>query len=198
MSIEAKAVKELRDRTGAGFMECKAALIEAEGDLKRAEEVLRRRGLARAERFAKRETKAGRIGCYVHHNGRLAAMVELLCETDFVAETAEFKELLADLCKQVVGAAPLCVSKEDLPAEILEREKARIAEETRGKPPEVAAKIMEGKLERSVYAQYCLLHQPFIDTNKFAGTVAERIKVVMSKVGENITVRRFARFELGV
>ena len=197
MAISAKEVKELRDQTGAGMMACKKALSEAEGNFDKAREIIKKKGLQRAESFAKRETKEGRIGCYVHTTGRVASMVEISCETDFVAKTPEFEKLLHNLCLQVVGAAPEVVSKDELPAEIVEKEKARYEEEAKGKPPNIIEKIVNGKLEKNLYSHRCLLNQPFVNEEEFSGSIEAMLKAAVGKLGENIMVRRFARFELG-
>jgi elongation factor Ts len=197
MGADAKDVKRLRDETGAGFIDCKKALEEAGGDFAKAKELIRRKGLTRAERMSSRATKEGRIGCYVHTTGKLASMVELTCETDFVAKTPDFEKLLHQLCIQVVGASPEVVSKEHLPAELVETERKRLGEEIKGKPPEILEKIVAGKLEKGLFSQRCLLNQPFVNQEEFAGTVEELVKATIGKLGENITVRRFARFELG-
>jgi elongation factor Ts len=197
MDIDPKLVKQLRDQTGAGMMECKKALQEGGGSFEKAKEILAKQGAVRAERMGSRPTKEGRIGCYVHPNGRLASMVELTCETDFVAKTPEFQRLLHHLCIQVAGAAPEVVSKNDLPADLLAAERARYADEVKGKPEAIAAKIVEGKLEKTIFSQRCLLQQPFVNEAEFTGTVEELIKSVIGTLKENITVRRFSRFELG-
>jgi elongation factor Ts len=197
MRLDTKLVKELRDTTGAGVLDCKSALQETEGDLERAIELLRKRGLAKAEKRAGKPALEGRIGSYIHSNGKIGCIVELNCETDFVARNQEFQELLHDLCLQVVGAAPEAISKDDLSPEIIEKEKAIYEQDLKGKPPDIAARIIEGKLEKYLYSQKCLLHQPFINEAKFKGTVAELIKTKSAKLGENIVLRRFVRYQLG-
>lgn len=195
--INAADVKKLRDATGAGFMECKKALTESKGDVKKAEEWIRKNGLAKAEKLGLKEAKMGRIGCYVHNTGKFASVVELNCTTDFVANTDDFKKLLEMLCLHVVGAAPTMLSKADLPADVVEAEKAKYADEVKGKPAEIAAKIVEGKLEKNLYSQKCLLHQPYINDVEFSGSVGDLIKREAAKCGENIVIRRFSRYELG-
>ncbi|OHB77526.1 MAG: hypothetical protein A2Z34_06145 [Planctomycetes bacterium RBG_16_59_8] len=177
-------------------MDCKVALETANGELAKAKGILREKGMAKADRKAGKATGQGRIGSYIHSNGMIGAMVELHCETDFVAKNAEFLDLLHDLCLQVAGANPEVVSKEELPAELVEKEKAKYAEEVKGKPPHVAEKILEGKLDKNLFAHKCLLHQSFLNEAKFQGTVADMIKTKIAKIGENITVRRFARFDI--
>lgn len=195
--ISATAVKNLRDATGAGFMECKKALSESSGDAKKAEDWIRKNGLAKAEKLGAKEAKMGRIGCYVHTTGKYASVVELNCQTDFVSNTEDYKKLLEMLCLHVVGAAPTALSKDDLPKELIEAEKAKYEEDVKGKPAEIAAKIVEGKLEKNLFSQKCLLHQPYINDVEFSGTVGDLIKREAAKCGENLVVRRFARFELG-
>lgn len=197
IKVDAAAVKQLREMTGAGVMDCKSAIEEAKGDIEKAKEVLRNKGMAKADKKSSRSTGEGRIGSYIHSNGKIGAMVELRCETDFAAKNAEFLDLLHDICLQVAGANPEFLSKEDLPADYVEKEKAKYVEEIKGKPPQVAEKILEGKLEKNLYGPKCLLHQPFINEAKFKGTVAEMIKGKIAKTGENITVRRFVRFDVG-
>lgn len=196
MSIDAESVKRLREITQAGVMDCKQALKEAEGNMDKAIEILKQRGYAKAEKLLGKETKVGRIGTYVHQ-GRIAAMVDISCETDFVAINKEFEELLHDLCIQVVGASPQYISSDDVSKETVEEERKKYLTDVQGKPPEVASKILEGKLEKNLYSVKCLLHQPFVNEMKYKGTVADLIKEKISKFGENIVVRRFARFELG-
>lgn len=197
MEIDPKDVKRLRDETGGGMMDCKKALTEAGGDFDKAREILKKKGQVRAEKFATRVTKEGRVGCYVHSTGKLAAMVELGCETDFVAKTEDFGKLLHQLCIQVVGANPEVVSKDQLPADLIDSERKRLSEEIKGKPPEIVEKIVAGKLDKGLFSQRCLLSQPFVDQDAFSGTVEELVKALIGKLGENVTVRRFARFELG-
>jgi elongation factor Ts len=197
MEIDARKVKELRDLTEAGILDCKSALLEANCDLQKAVEILKKKGIAKAQEKAKRQAREGRIGSYIHTNGKVGAIVELCCETDFVARNEEFNELLHDLCLQVVGASPIAVSKEEVRKDIIEQEKAKYEEDVKGKPPEIAQKIIDGKLQKFFYSQKCLLDQNFINEAKFKGTVDELIKSKIAKLGENILVRRFIRFELG-
>ncbi|HIC94923.1 MAG TPA: translation elongation factor Ts [Anaerolineae bacterium] len=189
-------VKELRQATGAGVLDCKKALEAAGGDMKKAVAVLREKGLAAAAKKAGRATKEGLIEAYIHAGGRIGALIELNCETDFVARTEEFRQLAHDLAMQVVAAKPLYLSPEDVPAEVLEAEKAiyRAQAEKEGKPAHVIDRIVEGKLEK-FYQEVCLLKQPFIKDDDL--TVQDLLTQMVAKVGENIVVRRFARFELG-
>ncbi len=195
-TITAKQVAELRARTGAGMMDCKKALEETGGDTEKATEWLRSRGIAKAARRADREAKEGRVEVYHHHNGKLAVLVEVNCETDFVARTEDFVTLCRDLAMHIASAAPLAVSADQLPAEVVERER-RIYEEqvaAEGKPEAVRAKIVEGKL-RKFFAEACLLDQPFVKDDQ--QTVGDLVKSVSGKTGENVQVRRFVRFQLG-
>jgi elongation factor Ts len=190
-----ESIKELRETTGAGVLECKNALESAGGDMDRAQQILREKGLARAARRAEREAKEGLVEAYVHM-GKAAALVELNCETDFVARTVEFKELAHDLAMQVVAARPQYVKPEEIPPEALESEKqiykAQVAD--LDKPAHIVERIVENKLQK-FYEEVCILNQPFIkDENK---TVQDVIKETAATIGENIVLRRFVRMELG-
>ncbi|MGH7403847.1 MAG: translation elongation factor Ts [Candidatus Rokuibacteriota bacterium] len=195
-TITAKMVAELRAKTGAGMMDCKKALEEAGGDMAKAEELLRVKYAARADKRADRAAAEGVIEVYLHFNGRVATMVELNSETDFVANTAEFRQLAKDLAMHIASAQPLAVRVEDVPPEVVERERrvyaAQVAAEK--KPDAVKAKIVEGKL-RKFYQEQVLLEQPFVKDDKV--TVGELVQALSGKTGEKIQVRRFARFELG-
>jgi elongation factor Ts len=194
--ITADAVKELRQRSGAGMMDCKRALEESGGDLERAMDVLRARGAAGAAKRAGREAREGVVEAYVHLGGKIGVLLELNCETDFVAKTDEFRALARNLAMQVAAADPAAVDREGVPAELLERERAIYREqaEATGKPAAVVEKIVAGKLEK-FYAETVLLEQPFIrDPDR---TVRDLIQETAAKVGENVVVRRFARFAVG-
>ena len=195
-TISAKEVSELRSRTGAGMMDCKKALQDTEGDLDKALQLLRQKGIAKAERRAGRSAKEGAVGSYLHFNGRVAVLVEVNCETDFVARTDDFQNLARDLAMHIASARPLAVSPEDIPADVVERERAifeaQVAES--GKPEQVRPKIVEGKLKK-FYQENVLLRQPYVKDDKM--TVGDLVTGVSSKVGENIVVRRFVRYELG-
>jgi len=194
--INAKQVAELRAKTGAGMMDCKKALEETGGDMAKAEELLRVKFAAKAEKRADRSAAEGAIEVYLHFNGRVATMVELNCETDFVANAPEFKQLAKDLALHVASARPIAVRVEDVPAEVVERERrvytAQVAEEN--KPEAVKAKIVEGKL-RKFFEEQVLLEQPFVKDDKV--TVGALVQALSGKTGEKVEVRRFARFELG-
>jgi len=195
-TISAKDVSELRALTGAGMMDCKKALQDTGGDVQKAVDLLRQKGMARAEKRADRSAKEGVIGSYMHFNGKVAVLVEVNCETDFVARTDDFQQLGKDLAIHIASAKPLAVTVDEMPADVVEREKAiyeaQVAES--GKPEQVRAKIVEGKL-RKFYEEQVLMEQKFVkDDSK---TIADLVKEVSGKIGENIVVRRFARFELG-
>ena len=194
--ITAQLVKDLRERTGAGMMECKSALVEAKGDLGEAEIVLRKRGIASAHKKASRVTKQGLIGTYIHHGGQLGVMVEVNCESDFVARTDDFKELVHDISMHVAAADPKYVRKEDVPAAEIEKEKdiQRARAIAEGKPEKMADKIVEGRMAK-FYEEVCLYQQPFVKENTL--TVEEVIKTKIAKLGENISVARFTRFKVG-
>ncbi len=194
--IPAKLVAELRARTGAGMMDCKKALEETGGDVEKAVDLLRKKGAAKADKRAGREASEGLIGCYVHHDGAIGVLVELNCETDFVARTEDFKTLAKELAVHVAATKPLAVRIEDLPAELVAREKqvyeAQVAEQK--KPEAIRAKIVDGMLKK-FYEENVLLEQKFVKDDK--RTVGELVKELSSKTGENVQVRRFVRFELG-
>ena len=195
-TIPAELVKKLRDRTGAGMMECKAALQEAHGDIEEATTILRKRGLAQAAKKSGRTAREGLIGSYIHLGGKIGVLVELNCESDFVARTDDFQTLLRELALQVAAANPEYVRREDVPAETLDRERAiyRAQMEGSGKPPQVIDKIVEGKLA-SFYEQAVLVDQPSIRDPKT--TVGQMLQAAIAKLGENIEVARFVRFKVG-
>jgi elongation factor Ts len=194
--ISAKSVKELRDRTGAGMMECKAALTEAAGDTERAIDILRAKGAAKAAKRAERETKEGIVGSYIHMGGRIGVLVEVGCETDFVARTDQFQQLVRDIAMHVAAASPVAVRREDFPAELMERERGVYREQVKesGKPEQIWDKIVDGKMEK-FFAESALLEQPFVKNPDI--TIGQLVTEVSGKTGEKIEVRRFARFALG-
>jgi elongation factor Ts len=196
MSVSAKEVKELRDRTGAGMMDCKKALTETNGDIEAAIDLLRSKGTAKAAKRAERSANEGTIGSYVHMGGRIAVMVELNCETDFVANTEAFQTLARDLAMHIAAASPVSVSEADVPAEIVERERGVYLEQVRneGKPENIQEKIVEGKL-RKFFEDVTLLKQPFVKNPD--QTIEDLIIEVSAKTGEKIEVARFARFAVG-
>ena len=196
MEISAKLVKELRDRTGAGMMECKKALTEAKGNLAEAEIILRKAGITKASSKATRTTRQGIIGSYIHPGSQLGVLVEVNCESDFVARTDDFQQLVKDLAMQVAAADPQFIRKEDVTAEALDRERdiqrGRALQE--GKPEKMVDKIVEGRLAK-FYEEICLYEQPFIREN--STTIGDLIKAAIAKLGENISVSRFVRFKVG-
>lgn len=194
--ITAEMVKELRERTGAGMMDCKKALTETKGDMEKAIDYLREKGLAAAAKKAGRITAEGIVESYIHGGGRIGVLLEINCETDFVAKTDQFKALAKDICMQIAAANPSYVSRSDVPAEVInhEREVLRAQALNEGKPAHIVEKMIEGRLEK-FYKEVCLLEQPFIkDPDK---TVQQLINEQIAKIGENITVRRFTRYQLG-
>jgi elongation factor Ts len=196
MEIPATLVKQLRDATGAGMMECKAALKEANGSLDDATTILRKRGLTQAAKKSGRSTSEGLIGSYIHMGGKIGVLVELNCESDFVARTDDFQNLLKEVALQVAAASPDYVRREEVPAEIVERERSiyRAQMENSGKPPQVIEKIIDGKLG-SFYEQCVLIDQPSIRDPKT--TVNQLLQAAIAKLGENISVARFVRFRVG-
>ena len=195
MEVSASTVKELREKTGAGVMDCKKALAECAGDLEKAVDYLRRKGLAAAAKKGSRVAAEGLVGAYIHPGGKIGVMVEINCETDFVARTAEFQGLLKDVAMQVAAANPRCVRREEISGEELERERSIYQRQAldSGKPEKVVEKIVEGKMER-FYSEICLLEQPFIkDPDR---KVSDVIQEAIARLGENIQVRRFARYQV--
>jgi elongation factor Ts len=195
-AISAKDVAELRQRTGAGMMDCKKALEEANGDMDAAVEALRKSGAAKAEKRGGRETREGLIGSYIHFNGKIGVLVEVNCETDFVARTEDFKTLVKSIAEHIAATAPLAVDKDQIPAEKVEQERRIFIEQVKqsGKPAHLVDKIVEGKIE-AFYKEVCLLNQPWVRDDK--KTVGELVKEVSGKTGENIQVRRFSRLQMG-
>jgi len=196
MEISALSVKELREKTGAGIMDCKRALLESGGDLEKAVDYLRQKGLALAARKEGRVAAEGLVGAYIHGGGKIGVLVELNCETDFVARTPDFQNLLKDVAMQVAAATPRYVRREDVPLEEAEREREiyRLQAQDMGKPQKIVDKIVAGKMEH-FYSEICLLEQEFIkDPDR---QVEDLIREVVTKVGENIQVRRFARYHVG-
>ena len=193
--ISAEKVKELRERTGAGFMDCKNALVEADGDLDKAVQLLRERGLAAAAKKAGREAREGLVSSYIHTGGRVGVLIEVNCETDFVARTDEFQKLVRDLAIQVAGMAPLYVEAESIPADVLEAKKTELLadESVQKKPEAIRPQIVEGQLKKW-YSQVCLYEQPFRDEER---SVRDLVVEKIATIGENIRVRRFTRYALG-
>jgi elongation factor Ts len=196
MQVSAQMVKELRERTGAGMMDCKSALAEVAGDLEKAVDVLRKKGLAAAAKKAGRIASEGLVGAYIHAGGKLGVLVEINSETDFVARTDEFQELVKDIAMHIAAAEPRFVRREEVDADLLERERAIYRDQAAatGKPANVIEKIVEGKLEK-FFAESCLLEQPFVKNPD--QTIGQLVQDRVAKIGENIQVRRFSRFKLG-
>jgi len=194
--VTAILVKDLRERTGAGMMECKKALVEAKGDIGEAEVLLRKWGIASAGKKSSRATRQGLIGSYIHHGGQLGVLVEVNCESDFVARTDDFKELVHDLAMHIAAADPSFIRKEDVDADVLEKEKeiARARALGEGKPEKVLDKIVEGRIQK-FYEEVCLLDQPFVKDATLS--VGQLVKTKIAKLGENIGVARFVRFKVG-
>ncbi|MBE3074295.1 MAG: translation elongation factor Ts [Actinobacteria bacterium] len=194
--ITAALVKQLRDATGAGMMECKGALTEAKGSLDEATTILRKRGLAQATKKAGRSTNEGMIGHYIHMGGKIGVLVEVNCESDFVARTGDFQSLVKEIAMHIAAASPQYVRREDVPADVLGRERDvyRGQMEGQNKPPAVLDKIVEGKLN-SFYEQVCLLDQPSVRDPKV--TIGQLVTQAIAKMGENIAIPRFVRFKLG-
>jgi elongation factor Ts len=194
--ITAQLIKQLRERTGAGMMECKSALVEANGDLGEAEVVLRKRGIAAAAKKASRATRQGTIGSYIHPGSQLGVLVEVNCESDFVARTDDFKQLVHDIAMQVAAADPKFIRKEDVTPELLEKERAIQRDRAlgEGKKESVVDRVVEGRLAK-FYEEICLLEQPFVKDPTM--TIDQLIRTRIAKLGENITVARIARFKVG-
>jgi elongation factor Ts len=196
--ISAKDVQELRQRTGAGMMECKKALEETNGDVDKAIEYLRKKGIAKAEKRAGREASEGQITSYIHHNGKVGVLVEVNCETDFVARNDEFKGLARAIAEHIAGASPVpvAVSKEQIPADVVERERRIFTEQAKasGKPDNIVQKMVDGRIDK-FYKEVTLLEQPWIREPE--RTIGDLVKEATAKMGENIVVRRFARFQMG-
>jgi elongation factor Ts len=196
MEISAQLVKQLRERTGAGMMECKGALVEAKGDLGEAEVVLRKKGIASAAKKSGRAAKQGVIGTYIHPGAQLGVLIEVNCESDFVARTGDFQELVHDLAMQVAAADPQFVRKEEVTQAVLDKERdiQRARALAEGKPEKIVDKIAEGRMAK-FYEEVCLYEQPFIKEN--TTTIADLIRGKIAKLGENISVSRFVRFKVG-
>ncbi len=195
-AISAKDVAALRERTGAGMMDCKKALEETGGDLDKAVELLRSKGAAKADKRAGRQTKEGVIGSYIHHNGKIAVLVEINCETDFVARTEDFQQLGKYLAEHIAAAAPLAIDKDQVPQDKVDSERRIFVEQVKaeGKPDHMIEKIVEGKVQ-AFYKDVALMHQAWVREPK--KTIGDLVKEVSAKTGENVQVRRFVRYQLG-
>jgi elongation factor Ts len=195
MNITADAIKVLREQTGVGLMDCKRALTEAKGDAEKAMDILRQKGLAMATKKASREASEGLIGSYIHM-GKIGVMVEINCETDFVAKTDDFQELVKDISMHIAASSPSYVQREDIPAEVISKEKEIYASQIENKPPQVVEKIIEGKLEK-FYTDTCLMDQIFVKDPDGKKKIKDLVVEKIAKLGENIVIKRFVRFQLG-
>jgi elongation factor Ts len=194
MKLNTAGLTKLRELTGAGMMDCKAALVEAKGDIKAAQDIIRKKGLDIAKKKSTREVREGQIVSYIHAGGKLGVLLEVDCETDFVAKNADFQAFCRDIAMQIAAAHPLFVSAENIPADVLEKEKSIFLDQVQGKPEAVQQKILEGKLAKR-YEEICLLNQKFIkDDSK---TVQNILTEIIARIGENIIIKRFVRFEVG-
>ena len=196
MSITTNDIKELRDQTGVGMMDCKKALTDAAGDLEKALDILRQKGLATAAKKASREASEGLVGSYIHMGGKIGVLVEINCETDFVAKTDDYQELVKDIAMHIAASNPLYVKREDIPSEIIEKEKEIYASQITNKPPGVIEKILAGKLEK-FYSDSCLVDQVFVKDPDGKKKVKDLIVEIIARLGENIVIKRFARFQIG-
>jgi elongation factor Ts len=195
-TVTAQLIAALREKTGAGLLDVKKALDEALGDMEQAETILRKKGVASAAKKAGRNTSEGLVESYIHVGGKVGVLVEVNCETDFVAKTDDFKSLCRDICLQIAAANPLYVRREEVTEAELVRERDIAAAQVAGKPPAAAQKIVEGKLEK-FYSQVCLLDQPFVKDPKGEKTIKDLLTERIAKLGENMQIRRFVRFQLG-
>ena len=192
--VTAKMVNDLRFQTGAGLLDCKNALVESKGNVEEAITILRKKGAASAAKKADRTTKEGLVESYIHHSGKVGVLIEVNCETDFVARNEGFKAFVKDLCLQISATSPLYVSRDQVPEDEIAKERDIAAAQVQGKPPAAAQKIVDGKLEK-YYSTVCLLDQPFVKVPE--KTVKELLTETIAKTGENIQVRRFVRYQLG-
>jgi elongation factor Ts len=196
LNITPELVKTLRDKTQAGIMDCKEALKEADGDMEKAVEHLRKKGLATAQKRAGRATSQGQVGCYIHAGGKMGVMVEVNCETDFVGRTDQFGEFVHNIAMHIAAANPVCVRREEMPSEVVEKEKEiyRAQAQDTGKPDKVIEKIVEGKLEK-FFKDSCLLEQAYVKNPDIS--ITDYLNDTIAQTGESVTIRRFARFVLG-
>jgi len=194
MTISVDLIKTLREKTNSPMMDCKKALMEANGDLKIAMEILKKRGQIVALKKSGRTAKEGIIEAYIHNNGKVGVILELNCETDFVAKNETFQTFVKDVCMQIAASCPVYVSREEIQKSVIDREKEIFKEQVKGKPEKVIEKIIEGKLEK-FFSEVCLMDQPFIKDDSI--TIREYLTTLIGKIGENIVVRRFVRFQVG-
>lgn len=193
--LDMDSVRQLREMTGAGIMDCKEALIESGGDVQKAVAALRKKGIEMASKRVSRTAKEGRVEAYIHHGGKIGVLVEIACETDFVAKNEDFRHFAKELAMQIAAANPRYISRDEVPVEVLEAERQILKAQLKGKPSQAIEKAMPGKLEK-FYQQACLLEQPFIRDEKIF--IKDMLASLVGKIGENIAVRRFARFQVGV
>lgn len=196
MNISASDVKELREQTGVGLMDCKNALREAEGIIDKALEILRQKGLAMAVKKAGRDASEGIIGSYIHMGGKLGVLVEVNCETDFVAKTEEFQGFVRDIAMHIAASNPAYLKREDVPSEVIDKEKEIYASQATNKPPQIVDKIVQGKLDK-FYADNCLLEQVYVKDPEGKKSIQEVVVDVVTKIRENVVIKRFVRFQLG-
>ncbi len=194
MSITAKQVGELRGQTGAGLMDCKNALVDSDGDIEKAVTILRKKGVASALKKSGRETSEGLVESYIHLGGKVGVLIEVNCETDFVAKTDDFKSFVKDLCLHIAASSPVCVGRDQVPAELIEKEREIAVSQAEGKPPAAVQKIIEGKLNK-YYSTVCMLDQPFVKDGE--KTIQDLLNEKISKLGENMKINRFTRFQIG-
>jgi elongation factor Ts len=192
--ITAKLVQTLREKTNAGMMECKAALKEADGDLEKAETILRKKGTIKAEKKADRQTKEGIVASYIHMAGRIGVLIEVNCETDFVARNENFQALVKDISLHIAASNPRFLQREDVPADLIAKEREIAGEQVKGKPANIVDKIVDGKMEK-FYADNCLVEQPFIKNPDI--TIRDLVKGKITELGENLIIRRFVRYAVG-
>lgn len=193
-TITASSVRELREITGVGMMECKKALEECSGDIEKSIELLRKKGAMKAAKKADRETNEGFIGSYIHSNGKIGVLVEVLCETDFVGKNDNFQSFAKDVAMHVAAASPQYLTREEIPAEIISKEKEIYAVELKGKPENIISKILDGKIEK-FYSECCLLDQKFVKDDKIS--VKDYLNQKITEMGENIVIKRFVRYQIG-
>lgn len=192
--ITAKLVQTLREKTNAGMMECKSALKEADGDLEKAETILRKKGITKAEKKADRQTKEGIVASYIHMAGRIGVLIEVNCETDFVAKNENFQAFVRDVSLHIAAASPKYLQREDVPEALIAKEREIAAEQVKGKPPEIVDKIVSGKIDK-IFAEQCLLDQAFIKNPDL--TLRDLVKSKIAELGENLVIRRFVRYAVG-
>jgi len=192
--ITAQLVQTLREKTNAGMMDCKAALKEADGDLEKAETILRKKGITKADKKADRQTKEGVVASYIHMAGRVGVLIEVNCETDFVAKNENFREMVKDISLHIAAASPRYLRREEVPAENIAKEREIAAEQVKGKPANIADKIVDGKIDK-IFSEQCLLEQAFIKNPDM--TISDLVKSKVAELGENLVVRRFVRYAVG-